>query len=559
MEQARDGGHGREDGRHGGERGREMRLLSRRGRTRGAAVASLTVLSLGALTGSAAPAQAGLVGDLTGTVSSLTTTTTSLVTGTLGSLLGPTGWIVDDGQTRLDHVAAVVGADQMRNRGYTGRGVGVALVDTGVVPVKGLTSGNVVNGPDLSFESQAEDRRFLDTFGHGTHMAGIIAGNDPATLLGERFQGIAPGARLTSLKVASAEGAVDVSQVIAAIDWVVTHRNDDPANPIRVLNLSYGTDGIQDYRVDPLTHAVENAWRAGIVVVVAGGNSGTDQPRLNNPAYDPYVLAVGASDTRGTVDAADDLVPAFSSRGDSARRVDLVAPGRSIVSLRDPGSFVDQANPGARVDDGFFKGSGSSQAAAVTSGAVALLLQARPDLRPDQVKALLRSSAEAMPAADAAGRGTGELDIYRAYRQATPATAQGWAPSTGLGSLERARGSQHVGDAGVDLTGEQHVLGPFDARQWAPASAAFTAWQGGAWAGRDWTSGCWCATSWAGKSWAGKSWAGKSWAGKSWADHAWSGKSWAGKSWAGDGWTGSSWVGKSWAGKSWAAARWGPG
>ncbi|MGZ4537287.1 MAG: S8 family serine peptidase, partial [Nocardioidaceae bacterium] len=404
---------------------------------------------------------------------------------------------------------------------------------------------------------QSDEHRYLDTFGHGTHMAGIIAGNDPTTLLGgARFQGIAPGARLTSVKVGTADGAVDVSQVVAAIDWVVTHRDDDPRNPIRVLNLSYGTDGVQDYRVDPLTHAVENAWRAGIVVVVAGGNSGADNPRLNNPAYDPFVLAVGAADTQGTVDASDDLVPAFSSRGDAARRVDLVAPGRSISSLRDPGSYLDQAHPSARVGDRYFKGSGSSQAAAVLSGAVALLLQSRPDLQPDQVKALLRSSAEAMPSADAAGRGAGELDVYRAYQRSTPQTSQTWPRSTGLGSLELARGTQHVADDRVELTGEQHVLGPFDARRWAPASAAFTAWDGGTWAGSEWTDGCWCDTSWTGKSWAGKSWAGKSWAGNSWAGKSWAGKSWAGKSWAGDGWTGSSWVGKSWAGTSWAGTSW---
>jgi serine protease AprX len=534
-------------------------------RKRGSRIAAgsvATLLSLALLGGSAAPAQAGLLDGLTSTLTGTLTATTTLLTGTLNSLLSPTGWIVDDGVTRLDHVAAVIGADRLYARGYTGKGVGVALVDTGVVPVQGLTSGNVVNGPDLSFESQSDKHRYLDTFGHGTHMAGIIAGNDPQTLLGlSRFQGIAPGARLTSLKVASTEGAVDVSQVVAAVDWVVAHRNDDPRNPIRVLNLSYGTDGVQDYRLDPLTHAVENAWRAGIVVVVSGGNNGTDSPRLNNPAYDPYVLAVGASDTQGTVDAADDVVPAFSSRGDASRRVDLVAPGRSITSLRNPGSTIDDAHPSARVDSRFFKGSGSSQAAAVTSGAVALLLQSRPGLSPDQVKALLRQSAEGMPTADAAGRGAGELDVYRAFLAATPATTQTWPASTGLGSLEKARGTQHVADDGVELTGERHVLGPFDARTWASASAGFTAWNGGAWAGSPWLGGCWCSTSWTGSSWTGKAWSGTNWAGKAWSGETWSGKAWSGKSWSGTAWssttwTGSSWVGKSWSGKSWSAAGW---
>ena len=206
-------------------------MVKRRLGTRLVAGASVTALWMAAFTGSAAPAQADLIGDLLGTVGGVVNTTTTLLSNTVNGLLAPTGWIVEDGVTELDHVAAVVGADKMRGRGYDGRGVGVALVDTGVVPVKGLTSGNIVNGPDLSFESQSEDYRYLDTFGHGTHMAGIIAGNDPATLLGERFQGIAPGARLTSLKVGTTDGAVDVSQVIAAIDWVVAHRNDDPTQP----------------------------------------------------------------------------------------------------------------------------------------------------------------------------------------------------------------------------------------------------------------------------------------------------------------------------------------
>jgi serine protease AprX len=524
--------------------------MSRFRRTRFASVTVAASLAL-TMAGPPATAHAGLIDGLLGTVVGVVSGTTQVLAGTVASLLGPTGWIVEDGETEVDHVAAVIGANAMYQRGYDGRGVGVALVDTGVAPVKGLTSGNVVNGPDLSFESQS-DNRYLDTFGHGTHMAGIIAGNDPATLLGSRFQGIAPGARLTSVKVASADGAVDVSQVVAAVDWVVQHRNDDPRNPIRVLNLSYGTDGTQDYRLDPLTHAVENAWRAGIVVVVAGGNAGTQQPSLNNPAYDPYVLSVGAADTRGTVAASDDLVPDFSSRGNANRRVDLVSPGRSIASLRDPGGYLDTAYPSARVGTRFFKGSGSSQAAAVVSGAVALLLQSRPALKPDQVKALLRQSAEAMPGADAAGRGAGELDVYRAYQTATPSTTQSWSRSTGLGSLEAARGTQHVSDGDVELTGEQQVLGPFDARRWAPASAAFTAWTGGIWAGGELTGSCWCDTSWSGKSWSGKSWSGKSWSGEAWSGKSWSGKSWSGDSWSGKSWSGTSWTGKSWSGLSWS-------
>jgi serine protease AprX len=119
----------------------------------------------------------------------------------------------------------------------TGKGVGIALIDTGVAPVPGLKTGNVVNGPDLSLDSQDPAKRYVDGFGHGTHMAGIISAKTSG------LTGLAPDARLTSIKVASAAGAVDVSQVMAGIDWAVAHRNDDPKSPIRVLVLAYGTDG----------------------------------------------------------------------------------------------------------------------------------------------------------------------------------------------------------------------------------------------------------------------------------------------------------------------------
>ncbi len=473
------------------------------------------------------------------------------VDGILGDLV-PTGWLYDGTATTMREVRTAIKSDALWRRGYTGKGIGVALVDTGVVPVKGLTSGNVKNGADLSFESQSASLRHLDTFGHGTHMAGIIAGRTPGSLLApDRFQGVAPDARLTSLKVAASDGAVDVSQVIAAVDWVVKHRNDDPKNPIRVLNLSYGTDGVQSYQLDPLTHAVENAWRAGIVVVASGGNNG-NAGKLNNPAYDPYVLAVGSSDTRGTAVVSDDVVPAFSNRGDARRRVDVTAPGRSIVSLRDPGSYLDSAYPGARSGTSLFKGSGTSQSAAVVSGAVALLLDQRPGLTPDQVKALLRGTASKMPLADAAGRGAGQINLAAASLAKAPTTVQRHTRSRGTGSLERARGTSHVADGDVELRGERDIRGPWNASRWARASSARTSWVGGKWNGRDWTSGCWCSDTWAGKSWAGRAWAGNSWSGRAWAGRAWAGRAWAGGSWSGRAWAGRAWAGGSWSGRAWA-------
>ena len=150
----------------------------------------------------------------------------------------------------LLNVAKATGAAGAWGAGFTGDGVDVALVDSGVAPVEGLTGfDKVVNGPDLSFESRNPTRHNVDTFGHGTHMAGIIAGRDSSATDG--FTGIAPGARLVSVKVASSDGATDVSQVIEAIDWVVQHRHDNGLN-IRVLNLAYSTDAAPTYVLDPL-------------------------------------------------------------------------------------------------------------------------------------------------------------------------------------------------------------------------------------------------------------------------------------------------------------------
>jgi serine protease AprX len=218
-----------------------------------------------------------------------------------------------------------------------------------------------------------------------------------------------------------------------------------------------------------------------------------------------------------------------------------VAPGVSVRSLRVPGSSLDAAVPAAPQDPRFIGGSGTSQAAAVVSGAVALVLADRPDLTPDQVKALLMDTASPMPLADAQARGAGLVDVEHALEShARPAASvvATWERSTGTGSLDAARGSSRVAVDGIPLDGQRDVFGaPFDGAAWAAASARGAAWDGGTWNGHAWAGTCWCATSWAGLSWSGLSWSGLSWSGLSWSGLSWSGLSWSGLSWSGLSWS----------------------
>lgn len=456
----------------------------------------------------------------------------------------------------------ITGAGEYWSDHYTGRGVDIALIDSGVVPVEGLNSpGQIIYGPDLSFESQSDEHRYLDTYGHGTHMAGIIAGHDADAKDPvkkddrEHFLGMAPDSRIVSVKVADATGATDVSQVIAAIDWVVKHRNDNGMN-IRVLNLSFGTDGTQDYRIDPLAHAVEAAWRKGIVVVVAAGNRGYGSTTVNNPAYDPYVITVGAADAKGSRETKDDKLTDFSSRGDDRRRPDLVAPGQSIVSLRAPGSYADVTYPSARVADRFFRGSGTSQAAAVVSGAAALIIQQRPEITPDQLKALLIETAGPIPGAGT-GAGAGMLDLKKARGRETPEAHQSWEPATGTGSLDKSRGSMQLSDAGVVLDGEQDIFGErWVGERWSQESRMETSWVGGFFNGTAWTGDCWCTSTWAGNAWAQVTWTASSWSGTPWSGNRWSGNRWSNGSWSGGSWAGNRWSSATWSGDAWSSATW---
>ena len=456
------------------------------------------------------------------------------------------------------------GATAWWRAGYTGAGVDVALIDTGVAPVDGLNATNkVAYGPDLSVESQASNLTELDTFGHGTFMAGLIAGHDTSLQApydqapASAYRGMAPDARIVSIKVGSADGGTDVSQVIAAIDWVVQHAHD-PGFNMRVINLSYGTNSTQSYVLDPLAYAAEVAWNNGIVVVAAGGNYGfqshmNNAPALADPAFDPYLIAVGSTDPNGTATMSDDTVTDFSpwpKRG-ATRGVDLVAPGSHLQGLRVPNSYIDVNYPGGRIDDRYFRGSGTSESAAIVSGAAALILQKYPNATPDRVKKLLTSTGFQICGKSQA-IGGGELQMSKALTSALPYSVQTWTPSTGVGSLELARGSDHLTADGVTLTGEQDIMGsPFDSAAMAALEALGKSWSGGIWNGKSWSGNSWSGNSWSGISWSGNSWSGKSWSSADWTSNSWSGKSWSTTDWSGKSWSGISWSGDAWSNGDW--------
>lgn len=455
----------------------------------------------------------------------------------------PNGYHPANDTGSLYNTTQITGAQAFWQAGSTGQGIDVAVLDSGLVPVNGLSApGKVLYGPDLSFESQAPNLRYLDTFGHGTAMSSIIAGRDNEAVAGHYagdtgdFIGMAPDARIVSVKVADAQGLTDVSQVLAGIDWIVQH-HADPGMNIRVVSMSFGTDSYQSYLVDPLAYAAEIAWHSGIVVVAATGNAGWKTGVLD-PASNPYVIAVGAADTQSTNSMSNDTVATFSAGGDGYRNPDLVAPGAHIAGLRDPGSTIDAANPQAVVAGRFFRGSGTSQATAVVAGAAALLLSRYPQLTPDQVKAMLTSSATPLAGSPSILQGAGELNLRADVSMLLPPVAvQTWVPSTGTGSLDGARGSIHLSWNGVTLQGETDIFGnPVNTGALATLLADGTAWNGGVFNGVAWTGAGWMGDTWESNSWSSNSWSSNSWSSNSWSSNSWSSNSWSSNSWSSSSW-----------------------
>jgi serine protease AprX len=328
---------------------------------------------------------------------------------------------------------ATIGATEVREvLGYDGTGVGVAVIDSGVTSwhddLTGVSSAQRVDA-FVDFVNGREHA--YDDYGHGTHVAGIIGGNGADS--GGARTGIAPGVRLISLKVLDAAGQGRISDVIAALDYAVAHRDDWN---IRVISLSVASGVYEPYDTDPLTLAAERAVRAGIVVVAAAGNYGRDQQGrtvyggITAPGNSPWVLTVGASSHQGTPDRADDVLARFSSRGptvnDRAAKPDLVAPGVGIESLSDPDSafYTTQAAyllagtvPTSYLP--YLSQSGTSMAAPVVAGTVALMMQANPALTPNAVKAILQFTAQHYAGYDALSQGAGFLNAKGALALAS--------------------------------------------------------------------------------------------------------------------------------------------
>ena len=246
--------------------------------------------------------------------------------------------------------------------------------------------------------------------------------------------------------------------------------------------------------------------------------------------------------------------PIWAPSGDGKRNPDVLAPGVSIMSLRDPGSRIDTQHPGGRVADDprLFLGSGTSQAAAVVSGAAALLIEQRPELTPDQVKQLLTTTATSTFQFDII-KGNGVINLAAAMGATTPTATQSWTPATGLGSLEASRGTDHVTINGQKLSGEYTVTGAkWDPKAWVKASEAATAWNGT----DDWSGSTWSGSTWSGSTWSGSTWSGSTWSGSTWSGSTWSGSTWSGSTWSGSTWSGSTWSGSTWSGSTWSGSTW---
>ncbi|MDA0180413.1 S8 family serine peptidase [Solirubrobacter phytolaccae] len=421
------------------------------------------------------------------------------------------------------------GADQAWAQGITGKGVGVAVIDSGINgDISDFTNAdgssrvtNVISNPGATTAG--------DPVGHGTHVAGIVGGNSSFRTdgLAGKYTGIAPEADLIAIKTSDDVGESTVVDVINALQFVVDHK--DELN-IKVVNLSVSSDTPGSYLTDPLNAAVEFTWHAGIVVVSAAGNRGDAADAVQYaPGNDPYVISVGATDETETANPADDTLASFSSRGvtlDGFNKPDVVAPGAKIVAPLAAGSAFSTLAPATSIFEGgqYIRIGGTSMAAPVVAGAAALILQARPDLNPDQVKQLLTTNVNATANAG------GELSIPAALAAQPTAKGanQGLTPNTSVANA-------------LALSGIDPTRATWTKATWTKATWTKATWTRATWTKATWTAGATGTTApWARATWTcaacesagdGIDQTKSTWSKSTWSKSTWSRSTWSSVEW----------------------------
>jgi serine protease AprX len=429
--------------------------------------------------------------------------------------------------TPSDAFLAETGATQLAAGGDTGQGVTVAVLDTGIDSLPDF-AGRLAGGVDLT----GGNNPFQDGYGHGTFVAGLIAG-DGASSSGQ-YSGEAPGAKLVSVKVAGASGSTDLATVISGLQWIADNRD---TYGIKVLNISLGVRLGVSTLVNPLDQAVEAVWNCGIAVVAAAGNAGPFNGTILSPGDDPLVITAGALDDMATPSASDDEMTTFSSVGptspDGWVKPDLVTSGRSVVSLAAPGSVIASSYPSARVNPANFVGSGTSFSAAIVSGAAALVLAGHPGLTPDEVKARLLGNTSPGPVGNPFVDGHGALNAAAAVQS---------------GPMDLAQSVAGLVPVSLGTTVSLSPDGPADTWNlslWTgltvSGSAVSQTWNGWDWDGSDWNGWVWTGKAWNNDGWTGSEWNGQDWTGKAWNNAGWTGSAWSGSAWDSGVWNGSSW------------------
>jgi serine protease AprX len=433
-----------------------------------------------------------------------------------------------DYASSLDVTNLAIGLDRVAapaTGGPTGAGVGVAVVDSGVA----TTSPDLANSRIVAWKDFVNGKlQPYDDAGHGTFVAGLIAGDGTASLpldqggyADVQYRGVAPAADIIGVKVLDATGQGRASAVMSAVLWAVVHK--DQYN-IKVLNLSIGTNVSAPVEYDPIASAVEFAWKHGITVVCAAGNEGEFGPGgVTSPGNSPYVITVGASDTGQTESTTDDIMTYYSSVGptlfDEYAKPDVVAPGNHVISIRARGSYIDvnfsfnqipvatyapTAPAGTEMD--YLSLSGTSTSAPVTAGAVALLLSADPTLTPDDIKLRLMNTADPLPDSSRYQQGAGAIDVAAALSDTS--RANGYALSEDLGD-------------GMTIL-DRDVYSAWDQRVWSKYG-----WTKSKWSKFQGSKFKWSKFKWSKFKWSDVGWSKFKWSKFKWSDVAWSKFKWS--------------------------------